>query len=333
MSDRKLRADLIRLASAYPAHSAERSQLLDLVKQAEGEEQVPSPSHMDDSATYPATDIAEEKAGPLDQADATPQAKADVAGEFTQREFSELGDRTRAGDLGTDAKKAADFPADDIGEKVPGPHERDSDEPWMQGEFTQQENSELEQVQEKDQWGKVKAFIVRKAHANPELRKAALAFIAGCEKLPEGKMRDMCEKKDKSNDSDGKDSDGDGKDKDKAKSDGKMPKELLEKFKGKKAKEGDQAEQDQMYAKGYRYIIRFQGNKIPPIYVKSPSQAAKLIREDYPNEKNYKSEKLSPPKGKKAAAAAAAAAFKVARAEGKSNDECLAVARAAARAE
>ena len=425
-SDRVLRANLIRLASTYSVHSNERRQLLDLVRSA-GEEQVPTPADFNDSATFPAADVAGERTGPEEQESDEPYMD-----EFTQQEHSELGDRVESNSIGNDARMANEFDPEDIAEEKSGPEEADSDESYMKGEFTQQENSEMLETQEKGNWGQVKAFLVRKAHAEPKLRKAVLEVIAGCEKLPAGGMRDNCMKKDKSNDKDdGKKDDGkkdDGKKDDKG-GKGKMPAELLEKFKGKKAagpdsrgrgwvekqnphrwlwnkdpdapaftvtehdvpsglhyklqmllpdggmfkthgqkldkahwfaraaklysawgsaagfdlsrqperwgrmasskkaKEGDQAEQDKMYAKGYRFIIRFQGNKIPPIYVKSPSQAAKLIREDYPNEKNYKSSPLVDPKGKKAAAAAA---FKTARAEGKSNDECLVIARAAA---
>lgn len=277
MSDRKLRADLIRLASTYPARSNERRQLLDLVKQAEAEEQVPTPPYFNDSETFPAEDVADEKPGPLEQVDATPQAKADVAGEFTQQEFSELGDRVESDDMGDDASRmASDFDPNEIAEEKPGPEESEKDEPWMQGEFTQQENSEMESIQERDQWGKVKAFLVRQAHTHPELRKAALDFIAGCEKLPAGKMRDMCEKKDKSNDNDGKDSDGDGKDKDKAKSDGKMPKELLEKFKGKKAAEypWDQCIKDQMKQYGNKETAEKVCGKIKSMSGKQAFQMA-----------------------------------------------------------
>lgn len=337
-SDRKLRANLICIASTYPAQSKERRQLLDLVRVAD-EEQVPSPPYFDESETFPADEIAEEKPGPLLEVDPTPQSSADVAGEFTQQEYSELGDRIEGDDIGNDAKmasrkqagmvrvrkpvtiavrvlqqredlnfgglnvlgqmsidfgsglgsfrfvarieniegtwtvlsfapqksvsgagaevvlkilesaltealakggdqllgsaeemimasKKADFDPNEIGDEE-APAQHDKDESYMKV-FTQDEHSEMLETEQKDQWGKVKAFLVRKAHAHPELRKAALEFIAGCEKLPEGPMRDNCEGKDKSNDND-------GKDKDKAKDDGKMPKELLEKFKGKKA--------------------------------------------------------------------------------------------------
>jgi hypothetical protein len=68
---------------------------------------------------------------------------------------------------------------------------------------------------------------------SPERR----AILAGCEKLPAGGMRDNCEKS-KENGGVGKskgkkDEKEDGK-KDKKKDDGKMPADLLEKFKGKK---------------------------------------------------------------------------------------------------
>ena len=70
------------------------------------------------------------------------------------------------------------------------------------------------------------------------------------------------------------------------------------------AKAGDQREQDKMWAKGYRYMIQWAPNSNlknrDPLYVKSPSQAAKLVREDFPNEKNWKATPLTDPKKKKA---------------------------------
>ena len=73
----------------------------------------------------------------------------------------------------------------------------------------------------------------------------------------------------------------------------------------KEAKAGDQREQDKMWAKGYRYMIQWSSNSKlknkDPLYVKSPSAAAKLVREDYPDEKNWKATPLTDPKtGKKA---------------------------------
>ncbi len=80
---------------------------------------------------------------------------------------------------------------------------------------------------------------------------------------------------------------------------------LAELRESRTAKAGDQAEQDKMWAKGYRYMIQWAPNSNPknrdPLYVKSPSQAAKLVREDFPDEKNWKPILLIDPKGKKAA--------------------------------
>ena len=45
-------------------------------------------------------------------------------------------------------KKEANFPAEDIGEKKSGPLEKQPDESYMAGEFTQQENSELREKQQ-----------------------------------------------------------------------------------------------------------------------------------------------------------------------------------------
>ena len=43
----------------------------------------------------------------------------------------------------------------------------------------------------------LRSSIIRLAHANPELRPFLIPLLkeAGCEKLPEGGMRDNCEKK------------------------------------------------------------------------------------------------------------------------------------------
>jgi hypothetical protein len=124
----------------------------------------------------------------------------------------------------------ADFDPSTIGEIKPGPEGvkatpentiSDADKPWSDGEFTQQENVELHTKQEDGliQDGKAddgpakvaseKALfhkLVRLAHENKEARQPILAMLceaglipcdktAGCEKLPEGPMRDNCEKK------------------------------------------------------------------------------------------------------------------------------------------
>ena len=44
--------------------------------------------------------------------------------------------------------KKADYPADDIGKEVAGPHEGDADEDYMKGEFTMQERRELSEMQQ-----------------------------------------------------------------------------------------------------------------------------------------------------------------------------------------
>jgi len=62
------------------------------------------------------------------------------------------------------------------------------------------------------------------------MMRAAALREGGCEKLPEGPMRDNCEKAKKDGPPNGK-----GKSKGKSKGKEKMPKELLEKFKAKKA--------------------------------------------------------------------------------------------------
>ena len=49
----------------------------------------------------------------------------------------------------------------------------------------------------------------------------------------------------------------------------------------------------QLYAKGYRYIIKFPDNKPEPLYVKTIGQGVKLLREDYDGGKGCEVETLS----------------------------------------
>ena len=75
-----------------------------------------------------------------------------------------------------------------------------------------------------------RSALIRLAALLPKGSPERRAILAGCEKLPEGPMRDNCEKSKKDGVKPGK-----GKAKSKGKKDdGKMPAELLEKFKAKK---------------------------------------------------------------------------------------------------
>jgi len=104
-------------------------------------------------------------------------------------------------------KSAADFPADSIGEVKPGgsaegvtgkgdngPTESDADKPWMKGEFTQQESTEMLVDQETGEFsdGKandaprkfaseqtLRARLIRLAHSHPEFRKDLLPLLSG----------------------------------------------------------------------------------------------------------------------------------------------------------
>ena len=49
-----------------------------------------------------------------------------------------------------------------------------------------------------------------------------------------------------------------------------------------------QREQDIMLAKGYRYIIMFADENRSPIFAKSITGVAKIMREDFPHEKDWK---------------------------------------------
>ena len=50
----------------------------------------------------------------------------------------------------------------------------------------------------------------------------------------------------------------------------------------------DSRERDSMLAKGYRYIINFADENKGPIYAKTIGGVAKIMREDFPNEKGWK---------------------------------------------
>lgn len=63
-------------------------------------------------------------------------------------------------------KEAAGFPADSIGEQVKGPEGvpgSDAKKPWSKGEFTQVENVELDEKQEKGQLSDGKADVAKTA--------------------------------------------------------------------------------------------------------------------------------------------------------------------------
>lgn len=76
-----------------------------------------------------------------------------------------------------------------------------------------------------------RSAMIRLAAALPVGSPERRAILAGCEKLPAGPMRDNCEKSKEDGVQPGK---GKAKSDDKKKDDGKMPAELLEKFKAKK---------------------------------------------------------------------------------------------------
>lgn len=154
----------------------------------------------------------------------------------------------------------ADFDPEDIGKPVPGPV------PGLEDEFTQEEWSGMDEA--------LRNATIRLAHTNPELRPHLLPLLkesaaekgtfkcpecgskvlkatkyclkckkkveepggksAGCEKLPKGPMRDNCEKSKEDGGVGGKGKSKGKKKDDKKKDDGKMPADVLEKFKAKK---------------------------------------------------------------------------------------------------
>lgn len=62
--------------------------------------------------------------------------------------------------------------------------------------------------------------------------------------------------------------------------------------------DGDLAERRKMREKGYRYIIRLSGSsKRSVLYAKTVDQASRLMRQDYPDEKDFKIERLDMSEG------------------------------------
>ena len=43
----------------------------------------------------------------------------------------------------------------------------------------------------------------------------------------------------------------------------------------------------QLYAKGYRYLIKFENDRIKSLAVKTVAQASELLWKEYPTEKNW----------------------------------------------
>jgi len=69
----------------------------------------------------------------------------------------------------------------------------------------------------------------------------------------------------------------------------------------KTASVGSQAEQDKMWAKGYRYMLQppSSSKNQDPLYVKTRAQVDRMVREDYPNESGYRGVKLTDPKNRR----------------------------------
>ena len=80
--------------------------------------------------------------------------RCDMMSDFIEKR---AGLRTAAPDaIGQDLNSGSNFDPSDIGREVAGPLEMlDSDEPWMQGEFTMQEKRELGGLQESGSLGPV----------------------------------------------------------------------------------------------------------------------------------------------------------------------------------
>lgn len=85
-------------------------------------------------------------------------------------------------------KEGQDFPPEEIGEVEPGPLVDEPDEPYMEGEFTQQEFTELSDLQESgaledavaDEMATERALrssLIRMAKENPSLRAKLLPLL------------------------------------------------------------------------------------------------------------------------------------------------------------
>ena len=88
-ADAKLAREVVKLASRMPA---QRTVLLDTLRQAAGEEDASLPNQ-----GFDPTEISEVEGGPLEQE----PDESYMGAEFTQQEFHELGDKQESGDLAT----------------------------------------------------------------------------------------------------------------------------------------------------------------------------------------------------------------------------------------
>lgn len=164
-SDNSARTKLIRLASKYPKGSDERRSILRLLS----------------ASDFDPSEIGEVEPGALEEG--TPEEKYQ-GDHFTQQEFSELGEKQEKGELGEKV---------DDGEKKMSPGQQD------EARLAAQERVLFDRLvrlasKDKKARGPILTMLRKAGYITPEGKVAADKF-AGCEKLPEGPMRDNCEKK------------------------------------------------------------------------------------------------------------------------------------------
>lgn len=100
--------------------------------------------------------------------------KFDTLADHIERQAG-LNPRTKQALTGLDVYKEPGYDPENIGEEVGGPLEDDADEPYMKGEFTQQENREL---REKQQAGELPGGSLAPQAPRPGVQAAFKGLIA-----------------------------------------------------------------------------------------------------------------------------------------------------------
>ena len=215
-----LRSDLIRVAATLEAGSDERRKLLAILKEAEESEAQDAEAAEDRAQADQAKAQAEEE-----------EAEADEVKEASAKNAGKKDDGESKGDQ---SKTHTDYADAKDGDKETGHGESAGDQSKSDEDY-EGKKATLERV----------AATLKEGTAE---HTAVLKLIAGCEKLPKA-LQQNCEdmkagKEPEKGKSDKKD--------DKKKDDGKMPAELLEKFKAKKKSSvrHDDSAHNQMFGPG-----------------------------------------------------------------------------------
>ncbi len=213
MSDALLRSRLIRLASDTPEF---RKELLPILAGGSEEPDEPEESEEEEDDDDDDSEDDSDKSASLRLARnlrlLSPEDRHLASGllRLAQKMPSQ---RSKLLGLVTASLKSAKWDPKQIGEEKPGPLKKQPDESYLDGEFTQQEFLELREKQQGGNLASPDKFaseaelrrnLIRLAHANPKLRSKLLPLIAGCEKLPNEKMQQLCEEKKKEVDKDEK---------------------------------------------------------------------------------------------------------------------------------